>query len=121
MEKLVSIMKIWMALFLDSFVVHSMDFLTKQDIAVENMENNFVVHAKQIVSTLITDRLSKSIYIVKSFIQALPFFLFFYLQFHWWIKQIQFSSIFATRKDFFVIILPIDCLLHSLLVFIRRI
>jgi hypothetical protein len=79
----VSIMRIWMALFLDSFVVHSMDFPMKQDIAVENMANNFVVHAKQVVSTLFTDRLSKTIYIVKSLIQALPFFLFFYLQFHW--------------------------------------
>ena len=77
-----STMKIWMALFLDSFVVHSMDFRMKQDIAVEIMANNFVVHEKQVVSTLFTDRLSKIIYTVKSFIQALPFFLLFYLQFH---------------------------------------
>ena len=59
-----STMKIWMALFLDSFVVHSMDFLMKQDIAVENIANNFVVHEKRVVSTLFTDRLSKIIYIV---------------------------------------------------------
>ncbi len=55
-----------MALCLDSFVVHFMDFHMRQGIAVGNMADNSVVHEKEVVSTLVTDRLNKTIYILSN-------------------------------------------------------
>lgn len=79
MERDVTIMKIWMAMFLDDFVVHSMDFLMKHDIAVENMADNIVVHEKKAVNTQFTNTFSDTICIFKLLIQAFLFFFFFYL------------------------------------------
>lgn len=50
-----SIMKIWMVMFLGDLVVHSMDFLMRHDIAVENMVDNIVAHMRKVVNTRITN------------------------------------------------------------------
>ena len=47
----------------------------KQDIAVESITNNIVVHKKKVGSILFIDKLSQTISTVKLLIQALSFFI----------------------------------------------